>query len=325
MEEWSYSKAGVDIFEEERAIKAIAGQLSETFKNRKGVLKDIGTFANLIDIGNGKALALSTDGVGSKVLIAEQLEKYDTVGIDLIAMNVNDLICLGAEPIAMVDYLAVRKPNENIMSEIGEGLKKGAEQAGIAVIGGETATLPEIIAGDDNAFDIAGTSVGIVETEKAVTGENIKEGDVLIGLLSSGIHSNGLTLARKLLHDKEDLVELLTPTKIYVKEILNLLDKVEVTGLANITGGGLLNLKRLNKNIGFEITNWPEVPKIFKKIQKRGHVPEEEMYKTFNMGIGFCVVVPEEKAEKALDTLNEAMVIGRAVEGNKIIKGNIHY
>ncbi|MFO7872032.1 MAG: phosphoribosylformylglycinamidine cyclo-ligase [Candidatus Undinarchaeales archaeon] len=325
MEEWSYSKAGVDISEEEKAIKAIAEQLSETFKNRKGVLKDIGTFANLIDIGNGKALALSTDGVGSKVLIAEQLEKYDTVGIDLIAMNVNDLICLGAEPIALVDYLAVRKPNENIMSEIGEGLKKGAEQAGIAIIGGETATLPEIIAGDDNAFDIAGTAVGIVETEKAVTGENIKEGDVLIGLLSSGIHSNGLTLARKLLHDKSDLVELLTPTKIYVKEILNLLDKVEVTGLANITGGGLLNLKRLNENIGFKITNWPEVPEIFKKIQKRGHVPEEEMYKTFNMGIGFCVVVPESEAEKALDTLNEAMVIGRAVEGNKIIKDNTHY
>lgn len=325
MDEWTYSKAGVDINREERAIKAIVRQLSETFKNRKGVLQDIGTFANLIDIGGGRALALSTDGVGSKILVAQELEKYDTVGIDLIAMNVNDLICLGAEPIAMVDYLAVRKPNERMMSEIGEGLKKGAEQAGIAIIGGETATLPEIIAGGDDGFDIAGTAVGIVETEKAVTGENIQEGDVLIGLLSSGIHSNGLTLARKLLHDKSDLVELLTPTKIYVKEIMNLLDKVEVTGLANITGGGLLNLKRLNEKIGFKITNWPEVPEIFKKIQKRGHVPEEEMYKTFNMGIGFCVIVPEEKAEKALDTLNEAMVVGRAVEGNRVVKEGIEY
>ncbi len=323
MENWTYSKAGVNISEEEKSIKAIASALEKTLKNRP-VLQDIGTFANLVDIGNDRALAMSTDGVGSKVLVAQALEKYDTIGIDLIAMNVNDLICLGAEPIAMVDYLAVRKPSEKIMAEIGKGLAEGAEQAGIAIIGGETATLPEIIAGDEKAFDLAGTAVGIVEKEKIIDGSKIKPGDVLIGLPSSGIHSNGLTLARKVL-GKEDYPELLIPTMIYVKKILNLIKNAEVHGLAHMTGGGLKNLLRLNKNIGFEITNWPEVPEIFKKIQEKGRVPEQEMYQTFNMGIGFCVVVPENEKEKALNLLKDAIVLGKAVEGNKVKKGNLIY
>jgi len=317
---FSYAEAGVDRKEEDKSVESITSILSSTFKNQPDrVMANMGHFANLIDIGDGRALVMSTDGVGSKMMIAEKLQKYDTVGIDMVAMNVNDILCLGATPIALVDYLAVEKHEPEVMKEIARGIKKGADEAGVAVIGGETATLPDMVKG----LDLAGTVVGLVDKDKVVTGENIEEGDVLIGLPSSGIHSNGLTLARKVL-DLEDvniLAELLTPTRIYVRQILGLLEKIEVKGMAHMTGGGLLNLKRLNKEIGFEIKRWPEPQEIFEKIKNSGNIPEEEMFKTFNMGIGFCIVVAQGEAENALELLEKEnpTVLGHAIKGNEVI------
>lgn len=331
MSSWTYSKSGVNINKKDSGVEKIAEHLKKTFNYpRFKTLYDIGHFANLVDLENNKALAITTDGVGTKLLIAQKLEKYDTVGIDCVAMNVNDCICVGAEPFAMVDYIAVKKINEKILSELGKGLAKGAELAGIAIIGGETAVLPDMLSGEgDKAFDLAGTCVGIVEKKKIITGNKIHAGDILIGLESSGIHSNGLTLARKVLdmNSRKTLNELLTPTKIYSKPIMKLLKEVSVLGLANITGSGLLNLLRFSPKIGFEITEWPKVQKLFDKIQKAGNISDFEMYKTFNMGIGFCVVVPESETDKTLGVLKEekAKIIGYAINENKVVKGNLIY
>ena len=255
MAKWDYSKAGVNIDEADAAKKSIARILSKT--HSKKVLQGIGHYCASVDIGNGKAIAMTTDGVGTKVLLAQKFRKYDTVGIDCVAMNVNDLICLGVEPLAMVDYIAIRKPNKKIISEIGKGLAKGAKEAGVSIIGGETAILPDIIKGEnDYAFDLAGTAIGVLNPKKVIDGSKIMPGDVLIGLASSGVHSNGLTLARKVLKSKKDQKELLTTTKIYVKPIMRLIKSVQVKGLANITGGGLANLLRLNTKMGFRVIAW---------------------------------------------------------------------
>ncbi|MFH1788224.1 MAG: phosphoribosylformylglycinamidine cyclo-ligase [Candidatus Altiarchaeota archaeon] len=315
----SYAKAGVDIRKENLAIKGISGWLEKTFKFREGkvgaVLKDIGGYANLVDLGS-TCLAMTTDGVGSKVLVAQELDKYDTVGIDCIAMNVNDLICVGAEPIAMVDYLAVQSISQDTASEISIGLYEGAQQAGIAIIGGETATLPEVICGIGNkGFDLAGTAIGIVEKDKIITGDAIKPGDAVIGIESSGIHSNGLTLARKVI-PKNMWSQLLKPTRIYVKEILSIINEFPVHGLANITGSAFLKLTRITKH-GFVLDNMPEPELIFKKMQELGCIPDEEMYKTFNMGVGFCVVTDAETAQEIVGkykTKYKLDVIGRIVE-----------
>jgi len=328
MKNWTYSKAGVNIDRADFAKKSIAKILHKTYN--KKVLQKIGHYCSAVDIGNGKAVAITTDGVGTKVLIAQKWNKYDTVGIDCVAMNVNDLICLGITPIAMVDYIAIKKPNEKIVSQIGIGLAKGAIQADTAIVGGETAILPEIIRGENEyAFDLAGTAIGIVEKNKIIDGSKIKVGDVLIGLRSSGIHSNGLTLARKVLNtnNKKIALELLKPTKIYVKPILNLIKKVNVRGLAHMTGGGLTNLLRLNKRIGFKIDSWPKPHSIFYKIQHSGKISDFEMFKTFNMGIGFCIVVPKREVKKALKLLRKEkpFVLGCAIKGNKIIKGALTY
>ena len=329
---WTYSRAGVDIEKGDLAVKGLLDQLKTTFNNRPGmIMLDIGHYGNLMDVGN-KALLLCTDGVGTKVLIAQMANRYETIGIDVIAMNVNDAICLGAEPIAMVDYLAIEKLNENMLKEIGKGLVEGAEEAGIAIIGGETAILSEIIKGcDDKGFDIAGTCLAIIDKDKIIDGSKIEPGDALIGLKSSGIHSNGLTLARKLLipalglkgdiGDRKSVEDaLLKPTRIYVKPVLELIRKIEVKGLAHITGGGLLNLKRLKRGIGFRICEWPEIPQVFKKIKEIGKINDEEMFKTFNMGIGFCAVVSQEDVDNALQILKDCdpLVIGNAIESNGI-------
>ena len=329
MANWTYSKSGVNINRADLAKKSIAKILGKT--HSKKVLQKIGHYCAAVDIGNGKAVAITTDGVGTKVLIAQKLGKYDTVGIDCVAMNVNDLICLGITPLAMVDYIAIKKPDEKIISEIGRGLARGAKLANISIVGGETAILPEIIKGENEfAFDLAGTAIGIVEKKKIINGEKIKAGDVLIGLKSSGIHSNGLTLARKVLNaasrtphtaNRKILLELLKPTKIYVKPILKLINSVQVRGLAHMTGGGLMNLLRLNKKIGFKIENWPLPHKIFAQIQRTGKISDFEMFKTFNMGIGFCVVVPKNQAKKTLQILRKEnpIVLGRAVKGTRIL------
>jgi len=302
MPKMTYEKAGVNIRREEFAIKKMSKLLEKTFRCRENkvgrVIHDIGTFANVIDLGEF-ALAIATDGVGSKVLVAQELEKYDTVGIDMVAMNVNDLVCLGAEPIAMVDYLALQQVNPEITSEIAAGICDGANLASIAVVGGETATLPEFICGVENrGFDLAGTVIGIIKKNKIITGKDIAPGDWILGFDSFGIHSNGLTLARKVL-PRNFWFELLKPTRIYVREVLELLQKFKVHGLAHITGSGFLNLQRVTE-YGFKLDSLPEPQTIFKKIQELSKVSDREMYRTFNMGVGFCVIADKENSEKIL-------------------------
>lgn len=310
----TYSESGVDISLEEVTVSALISKLKETLNYRE-VITESGHFAALVNLGD-RAVAMSTDGVGSKILVAEMMEKYDTVGIDCIAMVVNDIICVGAEPIAMVDYLAVEKPDPDVAEQIGEGLRLGCKLANVAMIGGETASLPEIV----KNFDLAGTGIGIVDTDSIVTGSSIADGDVLIGIESSGIHSNGLSLARKIFFEENDFKvsdklpnnpkttigeELLKPTNIYVSPVIELLKTdVDVHGLAHITGGGFTNLKRLKKGIGYDISSLPEPQSIFLEMHELG-VPVEELYRVFNMGIGFVVIVKPEDETKTMEILEK--------------------
>ena len=309
----TYAEAGVDI-----------SKLTEHLMFKRAgfgaPLTDIGHYAGLIDLGDF-ALAMTTDGVGSKVLIANAIEKWDTIGIDCIAMNVNDLLAVGAEPLAFVDYLAMEKLSEGVMKQIGMGLQKGAEISNISIIGGETATLPDVIRG----FDLAGTCIGWVPKDKIITGKDIQIGDIILGLPSSGIHSNGLTLARKIIegagHSYWDLFSpdseksigevLLTPTRIYM-EVLELIKKCEVRGLAHITGGGLLKLGRITDH-GFNFDRPLEAQPIFKFLQEEGDISDREMYQTFNMGMGFLAVIPEGEAGKA-QKISGGKIVGEVVE-----------
>ncbi|WP_413824824.1 MULTISPECIES: phosphoribosylformylglycinamidine cyclo-ligase [unclassified Methanobrevibacter] len=325
----TYSESGVNIDLEAETVKALASKLKPTLELRD-IITDSGHFAALVRLGD-KAIAMSTDGVGSKILVAKMMNKYDTVGIDCIAMVVNDILCVGAEPIALVDYLAVENPDPETASEIADGLVKGAEESNISIIGGETASLPKII----KDFDLAGTGIGFVDTDKIISGKDIEIGDTLIGLKSSGIHSNGLSLARKAIFEDAELKvddkipntnktvgeELLTPTKLYVKPIVNLFKKdFNIHGLAHITGGGFTNLQRLKKGIGFEINNLPEPQEIFKLIYEQ-NVPLKEMYKVFNMGIGFVIIAKKEEADKIIEEVSkdvEAYKIGKVISEDKI-------
>lgn len=328
----TYAGSGVDILKEERAIE---GLLSNIKTQRKGIGKSLGGhYAGLVDFGE-YALVLCTDGVGSKVKIASQIKKWDTVGIDCMAMNVNDAICVGAEPIAFVDYLAIDDPKPEITKEIGKGLEKGAELSNISIIGGETASLPEVI----NGFDLAGTCLAYVKKDRIVLGAEISPGDIIIGLSSSGIHSNGYTLVRKIVEQsgltyKDKFPEnlypgktigeiLLTPTQIYVKEIVELLKKVKLHGLAHITGGGLRNLPRLNRNVKFVIDDPFEPQPIFKFLQKSGNVDDKEMYQTFNMGMGFVVIAPKDDADKTVKILkkyskSQVKIVGKIEKGKGV-------
>ncbi len=332
LKKMTYKESGVDIFKEEKAIK---GLISNIKNKRKGIGKPLGGhYAGMIEFGK-YALVLCTDGVGSKVEIASEIKKYDTVGIDCIAMNVNDAICVGAEPLAFVDYLAINNPNPKTTKEIGKGLAKGAELANISIIGGETASLPEII----NGFDLAGTCLAYVEKDKIITGEKIKPGDIIIGLSSSGIHSNGYTLARKIIQNadffysdkfpkefypKKPIGEiLLTPTKIYVKETIELFKKINVHGLAHITGGGLRNLSRLKKDVKYTITDPLEPQPIFKFLQEKGNIDDKEMYQTFNMGMGLAIIVSEKDSKEALEILkkhsiSEVKIVGKIEKGKDV-------
>ena len=326
----TYSESGVDIDLEAETVGKLADKLNSTLKYRD-IITDSGHYAALVKLGD-KAIAMSTDGVGSKILIAEMMNKYDTVGIDCIAMVVNDILCVGAEPIALVDYLAVEKPDPEKAAEIAEGLVKGAHESKISIIGGETASLPGII----KDFDIAGCGIGFVDVDKIITGENIQAGDVLIGIESNGIHSNGYSLARKVLFDQAGFKvtdkmpnsettigeELLRPTELYVKPIVSLFKKdYDIHGLAHITGGGFTNLRRLKKGVGYEINSLPEVPEIFKLIYAQD-VDLKEMYKVFNMGVGFVVITTNDEAEKIMETLSEScncQIIGKVIDDEKII------
>lgn len=311
----TYAEAGVDITKISKIQNDIEEILSKTFSARKGkvgqVLDVRGYYAGLIGISKDYALALHADGVGSKVLVAEACHKYDTIGIDCVAMNVNDIICVGAEPLALVDYLALDRPRPRVVIEIMKGIKKGAREAGVAVVSGETAIVPDLVKG----FDLSATVVGLVKKSKVITGEEAEVGDVILGLRSSGIHSNGLTLARELLlstkHDLRTARELLRPTRIYVKPITRLLKAgVEIHGLAHITGGAYSKLRRIGTRakVGFHFDRLPEPPEIFKKMQKKIQV--REMYRTFNMGIGFLIICPMNAERGVKRILPQARRVG---------------
>ena len=312
----TYSEAGVDIDASERATEALIAQIKGV--NRKGdgeAIKVDNGFAGLVKLGEG-ALAMCTDGVGSKLLLAEEMNSIHTVGIDCVAMNTNDLICVGAEPLSFVDYVALDKPDEELMAKIGMGLAEGCKQSNCTLSGGETAILPELVHG----FDIAGTSVGYVKQDKIIDGTKIVEGNVLIGLKSSGPHSNGYTLIRKLFDgDKELGKKLVEPTRIYVKEVMELINQVNVNGIAHITGGGLDNISRINDNFQYVIDNPLPVPSVFDWLQEKGNIETKEMYRTFNMGMGMIIIVNKADAEKSVSILGKhAQVIGSVKNGKGV-------
>ncbi len=339
---YTYEKSGVSVKKAKDAHNIIGELIKETFKFRKGefggVLGEYGHYASLIDVGN-ICLALHADGVGTKVLVAQMMNKYDTVGIDLVAMNANDLICIGAEPICLLDYLAVEKIDDQIVSEIMKGVVAGAKEANMAVIGGETAIIPDIIKGSvkEKGFDLAGVSLGFVQKEEVINGEKIEVDDIIFGLESNGIHSNGLTLARKTYFEKEKCKvtdefcdtghsigdELLRPTKIYVKVVLDIIKNVEVHGLAHITGGAFSKLMRLSfKEIGFELTSLPKPPMIFQDIQRITNISNVEAYRTFNMGIGFCIVTSKDNLEIMQKICDKHKIEGKLI-GNIINKKGV--
>ncbi len=333
----TYADAGVDIEKEDEAVGALAGALAFARSGIGAPIGSIGHFGGLVEFGD-HALCLCTDGVGSKMEIARAIGKWDTVGIDCMAMNVNDAICVGAEPIAFVDYLAVEDPEAEVTAAIGAGLETAAKMANVSMVGGETATLPGIIKG----YDLAGTCLAFAKKDELVTGDAIQPGDVLIGLASSGIHSNGYTLARKVVESQGLAYTdawpsdapgdytgsvgevLLEPTRIYVTPIIQLLKAgVPVHGLSHITGSGLRKLRRINQDVQYDITDPLPVPGVFQAIQAWGSVEDHEMYKTFNMGMGFVVVVPADAADAAVAELQkhvdyEVKVVGTVSAGKGV-------
>jgi phosphoribosylformylglycinamidine cyclo-ligase len=329
----AYAKAGVSQSDADLAVSRLVAALATAQLGRPSRQVDLkGHYAAVIRLDEQTGIALSTDGVGTKLLVAEELGRFDTVGIDCIAMNVNDIICVGAEPLAMLDYLAVEKADPEMCEQIGVGLARGAELAGIEIPGGELAQIGDLVKG----FDIAGACFGTVALESIIDGSAVTPGDAVIGLPSSGIHSNGYTLARSALDgialDDDRLGQplgeiLLEPTEIYVKAVMDLLGSdAQVHGLAHLTSGGLDNLLRLKAEVTYEITD-PLAPQpIFELIAERAQVPEDEMYEVFNMGCGFCVVVPDEDEEAALEVLRghypEARRIGQVTAGEaRVIRG----
>jgi phosphoribosylformylglycinamidine cyclo-ligase len=318
----AYARAGVSQDEANAAVAALVAAVAESSASGSRQVLASGHYANVIRIDERTGIALTTDGVGTKLLVAERLGRWDTVGIDCVAMNVNDVICVGAEPVAMLDYLAVDRADPEIAGEIGKGLARGAKLAGIEIVGGELAQLGEIVHG----LDLAGSCVGIVPLDSLVTGSAIEPGDAVIGLPSSGLHSNGYTLARSALVDldlEDDRLGrplgevLLEPTTIYVGPVLELLRSgVDVRGLAHITSGGLGNLLRLEAEVGYEIDDPLPAPPIFELIRELGDVDAEEMRRVFNLGCGFCCVVAADDEGAALELLRrhyqDAKRIGRA-------------
>lgn len=335
-----YAKAGVDITAGYKSVELIKKHIAKT--NIKGVISSIGGFGGLFELdlkGIKKPVLVSgTDGVGTKLKIAFLMNKHDTIGIDCVAMCVNDIICVGAKPLIFLDYIACGKNYPEKISEIVKGISKGCVQSNCALIGGETAEMPDFYAKDE--YDLAGYSTGIVDKSKIINNSLIKKGDIIIALSSSGIHSNGFSLVRKILNidnsninnvvkelGKKSIGEiLLTPTKIYVKPILKLLKKIKVKGISHITGGGFYeNIPRCIPNgLCAEIEkNKIKILPIFKYIQKIGNIKERDMFNTFNMGVGMCIIVSKKDAEKTIEILNsckeDAYIIGKIIENKEKI------
>ncbi|WP_404303387.1 phosphoribosylformylglycinamidine cyclo-ligase [Paenibacillus sp. DP01] len=336
----AYKNAGVDIDAGNEAVERMKKHVKRTF--RPEVLTDLGGFGALFGLNKDKyeepVLVSGTDGVGTKLKLAFAMDRHDTIGIDAVAMCVNDIVVGGAEPLFFLDYLACDKVVPEKIEAIVAGIAEGCHQSGCALVGGETAEMPGMYS--EGEYDIAGFTVGIVDKSKIINGSSIVPGDTVIGLASSGVHSNGFSLVRKLLleqqgYDLHDEIEglngklgdvLLEPTKIYVKSVLALLDKVKVKGMAHITGGGFIeNIPRVlpdHVNVDIQYGTWPILP-IFQLMQEKGEISNKDMFTTFNMGIGMVIVVEAEHAQTALEVLKEqgeaAYVIGKVTEGSSIV------
>ncbi|MCX0373476.1 phosphoribosylformylglycinamidine cyclo-ligase [Clostridium perfringens] len=310
----TYKEAGVNIEEGYRSVKLIKEYAKKTMSEY--VLNGLGSFAGMVELPEGykkPVLVSGTDGVGTKLDIACKKRKFDTVGIDCVAMCVNDILCHGAKPLFFLDYIACGKLEAEVSSDLVKGVAEGCIKSQCSLIGGETAEMPGMYKEGD--YDIAGFAVGIVDKDKIINGKEIKSGDKLIGIASSGVHSNGYSLIRKVFKNLDEdfngkaiWEELLTPTKIYVKPVLSLLEKFNIKGMAHVTGGGFYeNLPRMLSKEGLSIVinkNSYEIPEIFKKLMELG-VQEEEMYNTFNMGIGFVLCVEEDEVEEVLKELSK--------------------
>lgn len=335
----TYRSSGVDTEQEEGGLQVLREWVEKTFQFRPkggpkpgGVQLPLGYYANVLDIGHQLGLAVSTDGVGTKILVAQRMGKIDTVGIDCVAMNVNDVICVGARPIAMVDYMAVESAEPAMLEELAKGLYRGAELADITIPGGEVAQIREMIRGEEgrSAFDLVGTCVGLVPLDRVLIGEDIRPNDVVVGLRSTGVHSNGFTLARRVFDQLGWTLdryvpelgrtlgeELLEPTRIYVREAMAMIDAgLAIKAFAHITSDGFLNLARAHADVGYVLDSLPEPQPVFHLIQSCGKVSDAEMFRVFNMGIGFCVIAAPEDAAKVQAIAQahgvESVVIGIA-------------
>lgn len=322
-EKYSYKEAGVDIDLEADGVKTLINMLSYKRTGEHGMLGGVGHFAGLIDFGD-KVLSMCTDGVGTKMRVADDLQDWSTVGIDCMAMNVNDMYVMNIEPIAFVDYIATEGINKEQMIQIGVGLNEGARLANLNIVGGETATLKGMV----NGLDLAGTCLGVQNRDAVVTGEKVAVGDVIVGVPSTGVHSNGYTLARKVADENGGYATvlpsgrtvgeaLLTPTRIY-SEVLDVCRQVEVHGMCHVTGGGLLNFLRIS-DLGFSIEDPIEVPEILQWIAEKGQLSENELYRTFNMGMGFAFIVAPENAEKLISLIPGAKAVGHVIEEHKVL------
>ncbi len=336
----SYKEAGVDVTAGYQAVELMKEAVRSTYN--EGVVSDLGGFGGLYALNTKEMkepiLVSGTDGVGTKLKLAFLMNKHDTIGQDCVAMCVNDIVCCGAKPLFFLDYMALGKNVPEVVATIVKGVADGCKMAGCSLVGGETAEMPGFY--KQGEYDLAGFSVGVVEKEKMIDSQTIEVGDQVIGIASSGVHSNGFSLVRKIFDIKEENINqyqeelgmslgqaLLTPTRIYVKAILELLKNVQVKGISHITGGGFYeNMPRmLREGVSLKIQkdSYPVLP-IFKLIQKTGNIPERDMYNTFNMGIGMAVIVKKEEVQKAIEVLEQqgekAYVIGEVVEGQKDIQ-----
>lgn len=331
-----YKEAGVDTDQADSGLQRLIRRVKSTWPAQDAlgaVQLDIGYFANVIDLGQ-TGLAICTDGIGSKAIIAQLMDKYDTVGIDCVAMNVNDLICVGARPLSLVDYIAVQTARADMLDQLSIGLVEGARMANVSVSGGEISQIKDIITGvrDGYGFDFVAMAVGDVPLDRVNVGRDVREGDIVIGIESNGIHSNGVTLARHAFFEKNRFAldhqfselgvslgeELLKPTFIYVNEVLEVFNRVPgIKAMVHITSDGLLNLTRVAAQVGYEIDNFPAPPPIFDLIQHYAGVDKAEMFQVYNMGIGFCLVVAPDDVDTTLEIVRRygrrASVIGRAI------------
>jgi phosphoribosylformylglycinamidine cyclo-ligase len=342
----AYAAAGVDTHQADEGVAAIVGILKTIETGRESLTVPLpGHYASVMRLPGalapGVGIALATDSVGSKVIVAEQTGRFNTIGIDCVAMNVNDLVCVGATPLALLDYIAVEQAEPALLEAIGRGLAVGAADAGVEIPGGEVCQVPELLRGHPSpyGFDLVGSAFGVVELDKLIDGAGVRPGDALIGLPASGIHSNGMTLARRALLDDGQLTldqkpgllggqsvadVLLEPTVIYVRAILALLaSEIEVRGLAHITGGGLMNLRRIGSGVGYAISEPLPSPPVFELIASCAEVPASEMWEVFNMGCGFVAMVPAAQAAAALELLGSfhpgAAVIGEITDDAELI------